>query len=76
MEVTATEFKMNFGKYLDRSRVEDIWIKKNGKTVAKLVSAKVSSVDAISGILNAAPGEEINRHILREERLAEYEVHD
>ena len=76
MEVTATEFKTNFGKYLERARVEDIWITKNGKSVAKLVGTEVSSVDAISGILNTAASEEIDRRSIREERLAEYEMHD
>ena len=47
MEVTATQLKSNFGHYLEQSRFEDIWIRKNGKTVAKLVSTSVSSVDAI-----------------------------
>ena len=76
MEVTATEFKTNFGKYLERARVEDIRITKNGKSVAKLVGTEVSSVDAISGILNTAASEEIDRRSIREERLAEYEMHD
>ena len=76
MEVTATQFKSNFGHYLEQSRIEDIWIKKNGKTVAKLVSTGVSSVDAISGILKEASPETADRHSIREERLSEYEVHD
>ena len=36
MIVTATEFKTNFGKYLDMLRSEDIFITRNGKTVAKI----------------------------------------
>ena len=76
MEVSATEFKSNFGHYLNQSRFEDIWIKKNGKTVAKLVSANVSSVDAISGILKEASPTGTDRHSIREERFSEYEVHD
>lgn len=76
MEVTATQFKSNFGHYLNQSRFEDILIKKNGKTVAKLVSANVSSVDAISGILKETSPTGIERHSIREERLSEYEVHD
>ena len=76
MEVTATEFKSNFGHYLEQSRFEDIWIKKNGKAVAKLVSTSVSSVDAISGILKETGPSVTNRHSIREERLSQYEVHD
>lgn len=76
MEITATELKMNLGKYIDRSRIEDIWIKKNGKTVAKLVGTSVSSVDAISGILASSSDDNMNRHSIREERLAKHEMHD
>ena len=76
MEVTATQLKSNFGHYLEQSRFEDIWIKKNGKTVAKLVNASASSVDAISGILKGTPHAGANRHSIREERLSENEVHD
>ena len=76
MEVTATQFKMNFGHYLDLSRKEDIWIKKNGKTVAKLVSTSVSSVDAITGILKGSSSGTIDRHSIRAERLSDHEVHD
>ena len=76
MEVTATQFKSNFGHYLEQSRKEDIWIKKNGKPIAKLVSTSVSSVDAISGILKGTSPEGTDRHAIREEKLSRYEVHD
>ena len=51
MIVTATEFKTNFGKYLDMLRSEDIFITRNGKTVAKMVNPNVSAVESISGML-------------------------
>ena len=51
MQVTATEFKLNLGKYLELVLTEDIWVTKNGKTVAKLINPNVSSVDSISGVL-------------------------
>ena len=38
MLITATEFKNNFGKYLLLAAKEDIFITKNGKTIAKLTS--------------------------------------
>jgi prevent-host-death family protein len=40
MEITATEFKMNLGKYLDTSEREDVIITKNGKPVARLVGER------------------------------------
>ena len=76
MEVTATEFKTNFGKYLDLLSTEDIWITRNGKTVAKVINPNVSSVDAISGILAGKVSADLDRHSLREERLLRYESHD
>lgn len=74
MQVTATEFKLNFGKYLDMLLTEDIWITRNGKTVAKMVNPNVSSVDSISGVLAGHVSPEIDRHSLREERLSKYEI--
>lgn len=76
MIVTATEFKTNFGKYLDLLRSEDIFITKNGKTVAKLVNPNVSAVDSISGILAGKLPENYDEKTLRKERLDKYEMYD
>ena len=76
MEVTATEFRINLGHYLDLSGKEEIWIRKNGKRVARLVGANSSSVDAISGILKEASSGPSDRHTIREKRLSAHEVHD
>ena len=38
MTITATELKNNLGKYLILAATEDIFITKNGKTIAKLTS--------------------------------------
>lgn len=76
MRVTATEFKLNLGKYLELVRTEDIWVTKNGKTVAKLINPNVSSVDAISGVLAGKIPADLTRHVLREERLSQYERND
>lgn len=76
MQVTATEFKLNLGKYLDMVLTEDIWITKNGKTVAKLINPNISAVDSISGVLAGKIPVGIDRHSLREERLSKYENND
>ena len=76
IEVTATEFKLNFGHYLDFVNTDDILITRNGKTVAKMVNPNVSSVDAISGILAGKVPADADRHSLREERLSRYETSD
>lgn len=76
MQITATEFKLNLGRYLDLVLTEDIWISRNGKTVAKLINPNVSSVDSISGILKGKVPDDLDRHSMREERTARYEMHD
>ncbi|MCM1496784.1 MAG: type II toxin-antitoxin system Phd/YefM family antitoxin [Bacteroides sp.] len=72
MIVTATEFKTNFGKYLDLLTQEDIFITRNGKTVAKVVNPQISAVDSIKGILKNAPAD-VDHDFLRKERLSKYE---
>ncbi len=76
MEVTATEFKTNLGYYLSLVRTEDIWIKKNGKCVAKVINPNVSAVDSITGILKETGSGPLDRHSIREERLADHALHD
>ena len=76
MVVTATEFKTNFGKYLDLLPLEDIFITRNGKTIAKLVNPHISAVDSISGILTGKVSADLDRHALREERLEKYAIED
>lgn len=76
MVVTATEFKTNFGKYLDMLHSEDIFITRNGKTIAKVVNPNVSAVDSISGLLAGKLPENSDAKALREERLGKYEIDD
>ena len=74
MIVTATEFKSNFGKYLDMLTKEDIFITRNGKTIAKVINPQVSAVDSLRGMLKNVPLD-IDLDSLREERLSKYEDH-
>ena len=74
MIVTATEFKTNFGKYLDMVTKEDIFITRNGKTIAKVINPQVSAVDSLRGMLKNVPSD-IDLDSLREERLSKYEDH-
>ena len=76
MQDTATEFKMNFGKYLEMVVTEDIYITRNGKTVAKMVNPNVSSVDLISGILAGKVPSNIDRHTIRDEKAGKYASND
>lgn len=72
MIVTATEFKTNFGKYLDMLTKEDIFITRNDKTIAKVINPQVSAVDSLRGMLKNVPSD-IDMDSLREERLSKYE---
>lgn len=71
-QITATEFKMNLGRYLEQVLTEDIWITKNGKTVAKLTNPNVSAVDSIAGILKERIPDDMDRDSLRKERIMRY----
>ncbi|MCM1439308.1 MAG: type II toxin-antitoxin system Phd/YefM family antitoxin [Roseburia sp.] len=75
MIVTATEFKSNFGKYLELIAHEDIFITRNGKTVAKVINPQISAVDSIRGMLKDV-SDDIDLDSLREERLSKYENND
>ena len=72
MVVTATEFKTNFGKYLEIIAKEDVFITRNGKTVAKVVNPQVSAVDSLRGMLSGISSD-IDMDALREGRLLKYE---
>ena len=72
MVVTATEFKTNFGKYLEIIAKEDVFITRNGKTVAKVVNPQISAVDSLRGMLSGVSSD-IDTDSLREERLLKYE---
>lgn len=74
MIITATEFKTNFGKYLEMIAKEDIFITRNGKTIAKVVNPQVSAVNSLRGMLKDIPSD-IDLDSLREERLSKYEDH-
>lgn len=72
MVITATEFKANFGKYLELITKEDVFITRNGKTVAKVVNPQISAVDSLRGMLINISSD-IDADSLREERLLKYE---
>ena len=76
MLVTATEFKSNIGKYLTLVADQDIFITKNGKSVAKLSSTKQSKVDIAKSLFGIIPNDGTSLEQAREERLARYETTD
>ena len=74
MTITATEFKANFGKYIEMVAEEEFFITKNGKIIAKVINPNVSAVDSLRGILQSVPDFDLNTE--REERLEKYENYD
>jgi prevent-host-death family protein len=76
MLVTATEFKNNIGKYLSLVASEDIFITRNGKSVAKLSNTKHSKVDIVNSLIGVIPNNDMTLEQARDERLARYETTD
>jgi prevent-host-death family protein len=75
MRVTATEFKNNIGKYLALAANEDIYITKNGKSVAKLTNTKQEKVELAKSLFGIIPpGATLEQ--AREERRSRYESTD
>ncbi len=70
MSITATELKKNLGRYLLLSLHEDIYITKNGKTIAKLTNPNQSRVDTAKSLFGILP-QDADIEKAREERLAE-----
>lgn len=57
MSITATELKLNLGKYLALSATEDIFITKNGKVVAKLSNPFQERVDIAKSLFGILPSD-------------------
>ncbi len=68
MSITATELKMNLGKYLLLSATEDIFITKNGKVISKLTNPYQDRVDIAKSLFGAVPNN-ISYEEAMEERL-------
>lgn len=70
MIVTATEFKTNLGKYLELATTQDIFITKNGKSIARLTSPSVNKLAVLDNLVGIVPqGDGSNEKAIREERL-------
>lgn len=68
MSITATEFKTNFSKYLLLAATEDIYITRNGKTIAKLTNPYQDRLDIAESLFGSVPAtmtlEEANKERL------------
>jgi prevent-host-death family protein len=55
MSITATEFKNNLSKYLLLAATEDIYITRNGKTIAKLTNPYQDRLDIAESLFGSVP---------------------
>ena len=69
MIVTATEFKTNFGKYLELAAVQDIFITKNGRNVARLTSPVVNKLELLDALVGIIPQTDLDADDIKAERL-------
>ena len=70
-QISVSDLKANAGKYVSLAQEQDIFITKNGKLVAKLVTAKQNKMDAFKHLMSLFPEDGLNLDPdkLREERL-------
>ena len=68
MSITATELKLNLGKYLLMAATEDVYITRNGKTVAKLTAPYQNKLDTVNDLFGSVP-DTMTLEEARKERL-------
>ena len=69
MQVTATEFKLNMGKYLSMASRHDIFITKNGQRIAKLTNPSPDRVAMLDSLVGIAQNADISLDDIKKERL-------
>lgn len=72
--ISISDLKINAGKYVNMAQEQDIFITKNGKVVAKLVTAKAdkkAAWDSLTGIFKGIKIDEEDIERAREERILE-----
>ena len=74
MSITATELKLNLSKYLLLAEKEDIFITRNGKTIAKLTSPYQNRVEAAKSLFGIIP-DNITLDEARNERISKIWKH-
>lgn len=69
MQITATEFEMNMGKYLSMASRHDIFITKNGQRIAKLTNASPDRIAVLDTLVGIAKAENVSLEAIKKERL-------
>ena len=76
MEITATEFKTNLGKYIDiiTRGSDEITVTKNGKQVMHITKPKPTVAEKLSSLIDDVPAG-IDYDSIKKEALADkYEI--
>ena len=66
MQVSLSELKINIGKYIDMAEVQDIFITRNGKQVAKIVGTgrdRAAEIKSLFGIAKLPPADFIQNYM-------------
>ena len=69
MYLTATQFKNNFGEYMELASKEDIYVTKNNKIIAKVSNPFVDKIQIAKSLFGILPND-INLEKSKQERLA------
>jgi antitoxin (DNA-binding transcriptional repressor) of toxin-antitoxin stability system len=69
MVVTATQFKSNIGYYLDTVPENDVYITKNGKTVARLCDPMKDKMSILNSLVGILPKDHISLEEAKLERI-------
>lgn len=69
MQITATELKLNMGKYLSMAAKRDIYITKNGQRIARLTNPSPDRVAMLDSLVGIAGTEDVSLEDIKKERL-------
>ena len=69
MPITATDFKVNMGKYLSMASTHDIYITKNGQRIARIINPSPDRVAMLDNFVGIAKDASITTDDIKNERL-------
>ena len=70
MQITATEFKTNIGRYLVLAEKYDIVVTKNNKPIAKLTNVQEDKMAILDSLIGIIPDNGFTLEDAKNERLA------
>jgi len=70
MQITATEFKTNIGRFLALAGKQDIIVTKNNKPIAKLTNVQEDKMSILDSLIGIIPDNGFTLEDAKSERLA------